>query len=205
MTTVKIYGKLAKALGQSEWNLNVNSVAEALFAINSQTGEGVKKFFFDKINAAGRYQVIIDGEDLELSGDLAAEELRLQKEGINSIEIIPMLQGSFLGIIGVVLGIGGLLTATTGMAAIMSVMLIATGISNLLAEPPELPEQRQITNPSSDPQQLANSYLFNGPVNIINEGGPVPIGYGRLIVGSQTIMSAYDVRKVLVREAGRVR
>ena len=63
----------------------------------------------------------------------------------------------------------------------------------------------QVLNPSSDPQQLANSYLFNGPVNIINEGGPVPIGYGRLIVGSQTIMSAYDVRKVLVREAGRVR
>ena len=68
-----------------------------------------------------------------------------------------------------------------------------------------MPEQRQITNPSSDPTQLANSYLFSGPVNVLNEGGPVPIGYGRLIVGSQVIMSAYGVKRVLVREAGRVR
>ena len=68
-----------------------------------------------------------------------------------------------------------------------------------------LPEQRQITNPSSDPTQLANSYLFSGPVNVINEGGPVPIGYGRLIVGSQVIMSTYGTTKVLIREAGRVR
>ena len=71
-------------------------------------------------------------------------------------------------------------------------------------EPPEPPEHQQISNPSSDPTQLANSYLFSGPTNVLNEGGPVPIGYGRLMVGSQVIMASYEVERVLTKDAGRV-
>ena len=33
------------------------------------------------------------------------------------------------------------------------------------------------------------SYLFNGPVNTIKQGGPVPLLYGRMMVGSQVISS----------------
>ena len=109
------------------------------------------------------------------------------------------------GMVDILVGGVGLATATNQMAALTSIALISNGISTLLSEPPEYPEQRQIVNPSSDPTQLANSYLFSGPVNVINEGGPVPIGYGRLIVGSQVIMSTYGTRKLLVREAGKLR
>ena len=37
-------------------------------------------------------------------------------------------------------------------------------------------------------------YLFSGPANIIGGGGPVPVGYGRAIIGSQVVSSAYVVR-----------
>ena len=40
------------------------------------------------------------------------------------------------------------------------------------------------------------SYLFNGPINVTNEGGPVPVGYGRLIVGSQVTYASYEVTRV---------
>jgi len=41
------------------------------------------------------------------------------------------------------------------------------------------------------PQQDVNgqSYLFDGPENVSRAGGCVPIGYGRMIIGS-TVISA---------------
>jgi predicted phage tail protein len=205
MTTIKLHGKLASAVGKKEWNLKIKSVSEAMHAINSQTSDGVRKFFLKRENGLARYEVIVDDQVLDASDDSKCNELLIKREGMKKIEIVPLLEGSFLGFLGVILGVGGLLTATSPMGAMMSIMLIAQGISNLLSESPPMPEQRKITNPSSDPTALANSYLFNGPTNVLNEGGPVPLGYGRLIVGSQTIMSSYDVKKVLIREAGRVR
>ena len=139
------------------------------------------------------------------SDDKVYNDLTLERGDIEQIDIVPCLEGSYMGWFGILVGGVGLATATNQMAALTSIALITNGISTLLSEPPEYPEQRQIVNPSSDPTQLANSYLFSGPVNVINEGGPVPIGYGRLIVGSQVIMSTYGTRKLLVREAGKLR
>jgi len=205
MTKIKLHGKLAEAIGRDAWELKVSSVSEALHAINVQSADGIKKFFLQRENAYSRYEVIVDGESLTTSDDVNNNDLVINRHEIDSIEIVPVLQGAFIGLLGIALGAASLITATSSMAAMVGIMLIAQGISNLLSKPPEMPEQRQIQNPSSDPTQLANSYLFNGPVNVLNEGGPVPIGYGRLIVGSQVVMSSYGVKKVLVREAGRVR
>ena len=119
---------------------------------------------------------------------------------------MPALEGAGLGDwAGILLGGIGLANANSAMAAMTSIALMVAGASNLLSQPPERPEQKQIANPSTDPTKLANSYLFNGPVNVINDGGPVPLGYGRLMIGSQVIMSSYGIKKVLIREAGRVR
>ena len=205
MTSIKLHGKLAESVGRYNWTLDISSVAEALHAINVQSKDGVKRFFLKRENAYSRYEVIVNGESLVSSENMQENELALSREDIQSIEIVPVLQGAFLGFLGIMLGAASLLTATSAMGAMIGIMLIAQGISNMLSKPPEMPEQRQIQNPSSDPTQLANSYLFNGPVNVLNEGGPVPIGYGRAMVGSQVIMSSYSVKKVLVREAGRVR
>ena len=205
MTSIKLHGKLAESVGRDNWTLDISSVAEALHAINVQSKDGVKRFFLKRENAYSRYEVIVNGESLVSSENMQENELALSREDIQSIEIVPVLQGAFLGFLGIMLGAASLLTATSAMGAMIGIMLIAQGISNMLSKPPEMPEQRQIQNPSSDPTQLANSYLFNGPVNVLNEGGPVPIGYGRAMVGSQVIMSSYSVKKVLVREAGRVR
>ena len=102
------------------------------------------------------------------------------------------------------LGMIGVSLATTQWGIMASLTILTQGLSNLLSKPPEAPENRQITNPSSDPAQLANSYLFAGPANVINEGGPVPLGYGRLMVGSQVILASYDVKHLLTKDAGYV-
>lgn len=205
MAIINLHGKLGEAVGVSQWSIEVSSVNEAFHAINTQTNDAIRKFFINKQNASANYDVLINNQKTTPSEDKTYNDLTIERQDIEQIDVVPCLEGAFLGWAGILLGGIGLGMATNSFAAMTSIALIANGISSLLSEPPEFPEQRQITNPSSDPTQLANSYLFSGPVNVINEGGPVPIGYGRLIVGSQVIMSTYGTTKVLIREAGRVR
>jgi predicted phage tail protein len=205
MTLIKLHGKLGESTGRKEWKLKVSSVAEAFHAINCQSEDGLKKFFLKEENAYATYDVLINNKKSVSSKDPENNELTIDRDDLERIDVIPALEGAGLEWLGIFLGGMGIFTATTPMAMMTSIMLMAQGISSLLSKPPPMPEQRQITNPSSDPTALANSYLFNGPVNVINEGGPVPLGYGRLIVGSQVIMSSYGVKRLLIRDAGRVR
>ena len=48
------------------------------------------------------------------------------------------------------------------------------------------------TSKSKDAEKAESSY-FNGPMQTVAQGGPVPVGYGRLIVGSAVISSAITV------------
>ena len=45
LTKVRLHGNLGDLIGKKEWELDVKSGAEALHAINCQTGDGIKKFF----------------------------------------------------------------------------------------------------------------------------------------------------------------
>ena len=97
----------------------------------------------------------------------------------------------FAIIVGIVLIVLGVFTygATTsmGMALIAGGLgLVAAGVANLLTPMPEFGDFREIEGGGRA------SYLFAGPVNTVREGGPVFIGYGRLMVGSQVIQSSID-------------
>ena len=74
----------------------------------------------------------------------------------------------------------GLALATAGIG------LMSAGIANLLTPMPEFDDFRQIEGGGRP------SYLFSGPANVIREGGPVFIGYGQLLVGSQVIQSTIE-------------
>ncbi len=206
MSIVKLHGKLGRFVGKDEWKLNVSSVGEAMHAVNSQSNDSIRKFFLKRENMYSGYDVLINNVKTNPSENVKFNDLTIIRDDIERIDIIPVLEGSAFGSwAGILMGGVGLFYSNSPSAALTSIMLMVMGVSNLLSEPPKLPEQKAIANPSIDPTKLANSYLFNGPVNTINEGGPVPLGYGRLIIGSQVIMASHSIRKVLVREAGRVR
>lgn len=208
--TVEIFlhGKLGEAVGKDHWELSVQSPAEALYAINIMSKDSIRKYFLKPLNSYARYKVLVNDKEVPFTFDenfYKNNELLVKSNDFKRLDIVPVLEGAggidWLGIFlgGIGLFYGGAIVRMASLA------LITTGISNLLSKPPKMPEQRQIKNPSSDPSQLSNSYLFGGPVNVLNEGGPIPLGYGRLIVGSQVIMGSYDVRYVDIRDAGRRR
>jgi hypothetical protein len=81
--------------------------------------------------------------------------------------------------------------------ALAGLSLIAAGVTSLLAKPPPLlpfnAQQATTQNQGAIGQGGGpQSYLFNGPVNTVGEGGPVPVGYGTLMVGSVAVNVYYE-------------
>ena len=116
-----------------------------------------------------------------------------------TIDIVPVLEGAGDDAKDIGLVVGGGLLFGIGFAMENSTMMMIgayaflTGMSNLLAEPPEFEDFREIQQTNK-----RESYLFNGPINTFNPGGPVPIGYGRLMVGSLNISYYNEHRDRLI-------
>ena len=213
LTNIRFYGQLGKEIG-AEWNLAVKSVSEAIRAINVLSGKKLFKFLFENERKGLKYQILINGREFEPASDFSVDnvdsirnsELVIGSDNLRSIEIIPVLEGAIIGailygtgaidlntftiIIGTVLiVIGIVLEVAYGSGTFLIIAglgLVAAGVINLLTTPPRFEDFREVKG-------SAVSYLFNGPQNTTREGGPVPVGYGRLIIGSQTIAASYNI------------
>jgi len=214
-TKIKLHGALGEQMGKSEWSLCVNSPREAIHAVNIQTNRKLYKQFSENDKAGIKYRVLIDGEDFlcpnklnnstndekAITEDLETlqnSELFMEKK-IKRIDIIPVVEGAsevFMTVIGVLLIVVGIVFPPLAPFLIPAgLALVAAGISAMLMEPPEFGEIRKIEG-----MQTA-SYLFNGPVNSVKEGGVVPVIYGQVLAGSQVIAAYYKVYDVSA-EAG---
>ncbi len=143
MAIINLHGKLAEEVGKDQWNIDVTSVSEAIHAINSQSDDAIRKFFIRKENSYARYDVLINDQKTTPSDDKVYNDLTLERSDIEQIDIVPCLEGSFMGWFGILVGGVGLATATNQMAALTSIALISNGISTLLSEPPEYPDKRR--------------------------------------------------------------
>lgn len=199
LTEINIYGQLGEKIGQSQWHLMVSSVVEAFHAININSNRKFYKYLLDEGKRKAKYKILIDEEELDLPekelSEIGEEELLNAvnvikiKKNIKRIDLIPVIEGGafvpiIVGLLMIAAGIGAEITIT--WLVIAGLGLVMTGVAMLLAKPPDFGAMREI-------QQVdkKDSYLFSGPVNYLGEGGPVPIGYGQLIVGSLGIQLNY--------------
>lgn len=144
-----------------------------------------------------------------------------KKNQLRTIDLIPNIVGArwndwygWAEVVGGGLAVIGGATAgqswnpiPTSMAPaviIAGIALIADGVSRLVSKPPPtIPFQAQQATTANQgaigmgaagggilggPQ----SYLFNGPINLVGEGGPVPVGYGTLMIGSTSTNVYYE-------------
>lgn len=211
LVKITLHGKLGKEFGK-EWTLAVSSVSEAINAINTLTNGRYYKFLSDKSNKSDLYKILINGEDFlteePLNSDDKVDKIKntnlvIKINDLKTIDILPHIElgdsgiaATILGALLIIVGIavivisGGSLT-TLGVGIIMvGAGLLAAGITALLSKPPTFDDFRDIGG------NAKVSYLFNGPQNVTREGGPVPIGYGRLLVGSQVIGASYVIKDV---------
>jgi len=212
LVDIKIHGILGKQLGKTNWKLKVRSVGDAVRGIQCNSKKLYSQLLEnDKKNI--RYRVLINNKDFlteEGKDPNSAEgfkncELLRDFDNLKTIDIVPVLEGSdFFDVFTIILGIiliatgvgaaGGFQAFMAGAGTTMNTAmvmgglgLVMAGVTNLLTPMPKFGDFREIE------QGGARSYLFNGPENTIREGGPVFVGYGRLLIGSHVIQSASDV------------
>ena len=217
MVEVELHGILAEKVKKTKWNLSVNSVAEAIRAIEANTRILYKTLYeLEKDNL--KYRVLINKKDFKIFKNPDEIENDLEKaiysnltvsyksEDLKSIDIIPIIEGAggvLSAVAGIVLTIIGVVLLFVpggqvfGAALIIAgIGLTAAGFLSLLSSPPPF-----VAPEFSSPEVAAKggggkSYLFDGPTNTRGEGGPIPVGYGRLIVGSKTVSASFNTSYV---------
>ena len=212
---------MAEHVGRENWNLKVNSIKEAMRAIQVLSKGKLLKYLIGAAEGSVEYKILVNKREMMMAEDLSLErpesilnsELVMINEKLETLDIVPIIKGAgggggnstTKGILAIVLaviliasGIGaaggvtflGMAGAAGGTGAtVLSAALIGagiglavTGITLLMMSPPKFDDFRKIDGGGGKP-----SYLFDGPSNILGEGGPVPVGYGRMKIGSQTV------------------
>jgi predicted phage tail protein len=206
MTKITLHGELGEAIG-SEWNLKVKSVSEAISAINILSKRKFYPLLLEKDKQGLKYQIVINNQEFAPNKkidenttiqEIKESELCIDRGNLKTIDIVPVYEGSdevlsiVLGVVLIIVGaIVSIYVAPLGAAIISAgIGLVVGGIIGLLTAPPSFEDFREVE------KRGTTSYLFSGPQNTTREGGPVPLGYGRLIVGSQVIQASYDIQDI---------
>lgn len=207
---VYLHGSLKARFG-GPFSLDVSSPAEAVRALGSQL-EG----FFEAIRAGSWH--VLRGE-LEEPVPCDQETLLLMLGRVQEVHILPEASGGKKGglgqaLLGVVivaaavvaapltgggslalgstaLSLGGLGAITFADIAFVGLSLALTGVSSILAPSPSAPDVGVNEPPDQRP-----SHLFNGEVNVSEQGHPVPVGCGRFRVGSIVVSAGISAERV---------
>jgi predicted phage tail protein len=181
---VRLYGEMGRRFGRVH-QFDIATPAEALRALRANCGRPFQRYLFEMRDAP--FHVLVNDEPADMHA-------MARMSGPGPIRIIPViaggksdvlmivagvalliLAGPVGGAIGAAIGFGG--ATITGVISAVGLSLVLTGVSGLLFRPPDL---KQKESPENTP-----SYSFDGAVNTAGQGNPVPVGYGRMRVGSQ--------------------
>lgn len=197
MRLIKVYGSLAKFLGQRSFRAAVSTPAEAVrFLVANFPGLQAHMAEREYKVSAGRIQLAIGDEP---------QQLHMPIGNADVIRIVPVMAGAGDGFGQILAGIAlvaaaifipglglGLVGATVTQVGLFGGALILSGVSQLLSPVPQL----QVgTDSDSDPKK---SYSFSGIQNVSRSGVPVPIIYGEVLVGSVVISAGLTSDKVEV-------
>ncbi len=190
LTKVVLVGSLGKAIGISEWELDVKSPSEAIRAIDINTRGKLAQYLSgparDKL-----YRVAIQ----KRTNVIDPKEV-VNRSGRATIYIMPTLRGRDKGFWKVIAGVAllaavyftggfaagaagwastaaGGFTAAGAVVAGFGISLVLGGISQILTPKPQ--------GANASPEQ-AQSTSFPGNAGAVVQGGCVPVVYGRALV-----------------------
>ena len=191
LRTIKLSGFLGKKFGRVH-RLAVDSPAEAIRALSVNIN-GFREFLENSHKNGVAYRFLVGKEALERSE--LKESLHMTHSMSTTFELVPVINGakSSLGqiLFGAALIVASFFMPPTlfGSAALatnvgnavfgIGMSLALGGVAQLLAPKVKAENKEAVENKPS--------YIFNGAVNTVAQGNPVPILYGRMRVGSQVV------------------
>lgn len=202
MTVINLHGILAYEFGKA-FTMYIEKPKQAIDAIDANK-TSFKKRILELSEQGIHYSILVDGENVT-----EARQLEINKD-ITVIDIAPVICGQ--GFTLLITTIAGAL-GTTGVAGAVGTALVTAGGTatalasfiggalNMIA----LTVIQQALAPSNKPQRTEarisgakESFLISSKGNLAQQGIPVPVGYGRLRVGTsiiQTTVKSYPQRQ----------
>ena len=175
MTVINIHGILAREYGNS-FVLSLPNPKDVLEAIDCN-----KQGFLQRLVELQReglcYDIIINKTRITNGPDMD------HMSNPDTIDIVPAISGSGPFMAPIIGSIFGLTGGTLTFAAALANSVLFSAISYALTPKPENEALEIVAGGSK------SSMIFSNTANLASQGSPVPIGYGRLIVGSQVIQA----------------
>lgn len=191
---VRLYGHLGKRFGRVH-RFDVDTVQEALQALMANFRDF--EAHLRKHNLPG-YRVITGSAPV-----MHIDELRYRRLHAGPIKIVPVVAGNKKGwgkvLAGYVLIVVGTILSVYGYPQIGQPLIQAglamtvQGVVQLLTPVPK-------NNGPNERPENTPSYFFDGPVNTTAQGQPVPLLYGRLIVGSAVVSSGLSAEEIVLAQ-----
>lgn len=194
MKTIKLLGELGKQFGTTH-KLDISSPAEAIRALCAIFPK-FEKWMIESQERGIGFRVLVGKDDVQKLDDIHNPSGEAE-----TIKIVPVLAGAKSEWVSIFVGValiaasffipGGFILTAGNWAYGATYASIAFGIGSALA----LSGVAQLLTPTPTVQNANSyeaaenkpSYSFDGPVNTTAQGHPVPVGYGKMIVGSAVI------------------
>jgi len=173
MKIIRLYGDMGRQFGR-EYRMDVKTPAEAVRALCSQV-KGFRAYLH--AHAQSAFKVFVGGRN-------ACDGLSHPSSDKEIIRIAPTIQGAgSVGriVLGVVLIVVGLYTEIPAITS-LGVSMVVGGVVEMLSPTPKIK-----TGVDAEKTENKPSYNFNGPVNTVAQGHPVPLAYGKIMTGSAVI------------------
>lgn len=182
MTRILLSGSLAQEFGREHFRLLESGTTTEVFSALKHTVQGFEEFIRKCAQRGLRFAIFRNRVNIGEEG--------FTLKGTTEIRIVPVIAGSKSGgILQVVLGAvlivaGAFLWATPmgGPLVAMGISMALGGVMQMLSPVPKSPGQQEQATTENKP-----SYLFNGAFNSTQQGLPVPVVYGQMLVGSSVV------------------
>lgn len=192
MKEIILHGILAKEFGHS-FKMQISKPKHCLKALNANLDNFINRIN-DLASQGFHYTIIVDNKKIQ---DI--KELEIQNN-FKRIDLVPLIVGSGAVVGGIILtglaslggaGAAGAMTAflATGLGSFVATMVgglvltaVTMGLQMLLQS-----DSDDVEASKSTTSAIKESYDFSNKANVANQGSVIPIGYGRLKVGSQVI------------------
>ena len=187
---VRLYGALGREFGRV-FRLAVATPAEAVRALRAVL-PGFERAF---VGPDGRraYHVFVGRQ--QQRRDIGEADLQAPLGRDEPIRLVPVVAGAKNG--GLFQTILGIAIIAIGIYA-ENPQIVGIGVSMLLSGVVQLlsPQRKNKDPTTNDP-----SYAFDGPVNTVEQGGPVPVIYGRVIAGSVVVSQGLSTEALVATTA----
>jgi predicted phage tail protein len=184
MTQVILHGILAKEFRKT-FSLAIKRPKEVFDAI-ACSYPNFRNRIIELGNQGIHFTILVDGNKI-----YSLEEMSLALDN-KKIDIVPLICGH--GPVAVV--VGAIVAAASAAAGAIATFLVsgtflanvAVGIG-MMALQMALAPKPKMNRPESTVSAAKESFIFGSKTNTAEQGIPVPVGYGRLRVGSAVIQS----------------